>query len=71
MSNLIDPELSVSWPNSLEMMENSPWSSHYGTSTGVEAPRKDKLAASCSPSMAAVQVGGLALKICPAEHKGG
>lgn len=72
MRNLIDPVLVVSWPNGSEMREKNPQRSQYGTLTDLEAPRRDELAASCFPSMAAVQAGGLAdpRKYVPLSIKG-
>lgn len=41
------------------MNEDNPLRSQCGTSTDVDPPRRDALAATCCPSVASVQAGGL------------
>lgn len=62
VSNLTHPLSGESWTNGSETMEGNLRGSRYGTSTDVRTPRRDKLAASCSPSMAAKRVGWLILE---------
>ena len=59
MKCVIESLLGASWLNDPEMMEDNSWWSQYGTSSNAEAPKRHELAASCSPSVAAVQAGGL------------
>lgn len=63
----------VTRPDGSEKSGKNPRRSQCGTSTDVETPRREELAAACSPSMAATQAGGLAdpQKNAPLSIKGG